>query len=101
MEKKEEKNMYSILIPYFVDVILSAPLQGGVTMDALDEAYARVHIGIFGVNIDIFLARFCFHGYARYNLNIIKVSIGLFPQPSIQLIHTYQMPIVVWDCHSV
>lgn len=42
-----------------------------------DEAYADVHLGAFGINLNFFKARICFRGGAKYALNILKVCIAL------------------------
>ncbi|CAG2211662.1 unnamed protein product [Mytilus edulis] len=49
-----------------------APLSGYVKVNVHDEAYARLHLGMIGVNVDILLARICFKGETSYNLNILQ-----------------------------
>ncbi|XP_052083601.1 uncharacterized protein LOC127720901 [Mytilus californianus] len=49
-----------------------APLSGYVKVNVHDEAYARLHLGMVGVNVDILLARICFKGETSYNLNILQ-----------------------------
>ncbi|XP_038050876.1 uncharacterized protein LOC119724026 [Patiria miniata] len=49
-----------------------APLSGHLGVDALDEAYAKVFVGLVGFSMDIVRARFCFNGYVDYNLNILQ-----------------------------
>ncbi|XP_038050867.1 uncharacterized protein LOC119724018 [Patiria miniata] len=49
-----------------------APLSGHVGVDILDEAYATVLVGLVDFSMDIVRARFCFNGYADYNLNILQ-----------------------------
>ena len=51
-----------------------APTNGHVKVKVHDEAYARVHLGFIGVNIELFLARVCFKGGAEYSINILQVK---------------------------
>lgn len=55
-----------------------APLSGYVKVNVQDEAYARLHLGIVKVNVDIFLARICFKGETSYNVNILQVILFYF-----------------------
>jgi hypothetical protein len=55
-------------------VFFTAPTHGHVKINVHDEAYARVHLGFMGVNIDFFLARVCFKGGAEYSINILQVQ---------------------------
>ncbi|KAL5015117.1 hypothetical protein ScPMuIL_009387 [Solemya velum] len=48
------------------------PLDGAVNINIFDEAYIRIHLGFFGINLEFFLARICFKGGAEYNLNILQ-----------------------------
>lgn len=50
-----------------------APTNGHVKVKVHDEAYARVHLGFIGTNIEFFLARVCFKGGAEYSINILQV----------------------------
>ncbi|VDI06315.1 Hypothetical predicted protein [Mytilus galloprovincialis] len=50
----------------------STPLSGHVKVNVHDEAYARIHLGIVNKNLDFFLARLCFKGGTKYNLNILQ-----------------------------
>lgn len=50
-----------------------APTHGHVKVKVHDEAYARVHLGFIGKNIEFFLARVCFKGGAEYSINILQV----------------------------
>lgn len=50
-----------------------APTHGHVKVKVHDEAYARVHLGFIGTNIEFFLARVCFKGGAEYSINILQV----------------------------
>lgn len=52
-----------------------APTQGHLKVRVHDEAYARVHVGILGVNFDFFVARVCFKGGTEYNINILQVAL--------------------------
>ena len=54
----------------------AAPLSGHMKIIVHDEAYARIHLGILGVNLDFFLARVCFKGGTEYNINILQVGKG-------------------------
>ena len=44
-------------------------------LDLLDEAFATLHIGIIGLDHDIFKLVFCFHMDLQYDRNILKVNI--------------------------
>ncbi|KAK2165104.1 hypothetical protein NP493_1383g00012 [Ridgeia piscesae] len=48
------------------------PLLSKAKIDVLDTAWAEVHVGIFGLNYDIFRAELCFKGGIEYELNILK-----------------------------
>ena len=50
-----------------------ALLKGGIDIKVHDEAYAKVHLGMIGLNYDFFVARICFKGGAKYEINILKV----------------------------
>lgn len=56
----------------------TAPTHGHVKVKVHDEAYARVHLGFIGVNIELFLARVCFKGGAEYSINILQVDIFVY-----------------------
>ncbi|WAR06113.1 hypothetical protein MAR_021482 [Mya arenaria] len=47
-------------------------LQGSIDIRVHDEAYGIVHLGFLGLNFEFFVARVCFKGGAKYNLNILK-----------------------------
>ena len=49
------------------------PLLASAKIDVLDTAWAEVHVGIFGLNYDIFRAELCYKGGIEYGLNILKV----------------------------
>ncbi|XP_066265951.1 uncharacterized protein [Branchiostoma lanceolatum] len=49
-----------------------APLEGDLKIEVHDEVYARVHLGILGVNLDLFVVRLCFIGHTWYNLNLLQ-----------------------------
>ena len=51
----------------------SEPLEGSLKVEVHDEAYATIHLGILGVNIDYMKIRVCFIGGSSYNLNILQV----------------------------
>ncbi|KAI8487133.1 hypothetical protein Bbelb_352030, partial [Branchiostoma belcheri] len=48
------------------------PLEGNIDVTVHDEVFARVHLGILGVNLDIFVIRLCFIGHTWYNLNLLQ-----------------------------
>ncbi|KAK2165040.1 hypothetical protein NP493_1368g00013 [Ridgeia piscesae] len=48
------------------------PLLAKAKIDVLDTAWAEVHVGIFGLNYDIFRAQLCYKGGIEYGLNILK-----------------------------
>ncbi|XP_046562967.1 uncharacterized protein LOC124271858 [Haliotis rubra] len=48
------------------------PLSGHMRVNIHDEAYARIHLGFMGFNLDFFLARICFKGGSAYNLNMLQ-----------------------------
>ena len=50
-----------------------ALLKGSIDIRVHDEASAVVHLGFLGRNFEFFVARVCFKGGAKYNLNILKV----------------------------
>ena len=54
-------------------VHVSGPLQGHLQVDVLDSAFATIHIGLFGIDFDIFRGEICFKGGIQYGLNILKV----------------------------
>ena len=54
-------------------VRLPGPLNGHLDVDILDSAFATIHIGIFGIDFDIFRGELCFKGGIQYGLNILKV----------------------------
>ncbi|ESO82597.1 hypothetical protein LOTGIDRAFT_236952 [Lottia gigantea] len=62
---------FGVLMKNLLDLKISA-LSGHAIVDVHDEAYARVHLGVVGVNLDFFLARVCFKGNAEYNLNLLQ-----------------------------
>ncbi|CAC5381353.1 unnamed protein product [Mytilus coruscus] len=49
-----------------------APLSGSLSVSIHDEAYAILHLGVVGVNIDVIKARICFKGETSYNINILQ-----------------------------
>ncbi|XP_035698712.1 uncharacterized protein LOC118431577 [Branchiostoma floridae] len=49
-----------------------SPLRGGFYVDALDMAYAKVHVGIIGIDYKFLDARVCFKGKAQYEFNIFQ-----------------------------
>ncbi|WAR05121.1 hypothetical protein MAR_020490 [Mya arenaria] len=67
----------------------TALLKGSIDVRVHDEAYARVHLGLLNYNIDFFVARICFKGGAKYELNILKdLDIENFFQMAKQFIAT-------------
>ncbi|KAI8519524.1 hypothetical protein Bbelb_027810, partial [Branchiostoma belcheri] len=48
------------------------PLEGRFEVDALDMAYAKVHVGMIGVDLKFLDARVCFKGKAEYQFNIFQ-----------------------------
>ncbi|XP_076116682.1 uncharacterized protein LOC143084161 [Mytilus galloprovincialis] len=62
---------FGIIIENYLDLKI-APLSGHVKVNVHDEAYARIHLGIVNKNLDFFLARLCFKGGTKYNLNILQ-----------------------------
>ena len=40
-----------------------------------NEAFARIHLGMFKLNIDFFVARLCFKGASNYAENLFHVCI--------------------------
>jgi hypothetical protein len=52
----------------------SAALKGHLKIDIYNEVFAKLHLGIVGLNIDFVIARICFYGSVEYNLNILQVS---------------------------
>ena len=52
---------------------LIAPLKGHLIVDVDDKAYATIHLGILGLQLDFFRAELCFKGNIRYEINILKV----------------------------
>ncbi|XP_066298079.1 uncharacterized protein [Branchiostoma lanceolatum] len=48
------------------------PLSGGFYVDAVDMAYAKVHIGVLGVDYKFLEAGVCFKGKAEYEFNIFQ-----------------------------
>ncbi|KAK6174798.1 hypothetical protein SNE40_013376 [Patella caerulea] len=62
---------FGILVKNLLDLKISA-LSGNAIVDVHDEAYARVHLGVVGINLDFFLARVCFKGKAEYNINLLQ-----------------------------
>ena len=50
--------------------------EGHAIVDVHDEAYAVIHLGILGTDIDVLRAKLCFYGGIKYELNILKVSSG-------------------------
>lgn len=57
-------------------IFLVAPTNGHVKIKVHDEAYARVHLGFVGFNLDFFVARVCFKGGAEYSINIFQVHMN-------------------------
>lgn len=57
-------------------IFLVAPTNGHVKIKVHDEAYARVHLGFVGYNLDFFVARVCFKGGAEYSINIFQVPLN-------------------------
>ncbi|XP_076086954.1 uncharacterized protein LOC143057528 [Mytilus galloprovincialis] len=51
-----------------------APLSGHLKVNVHDEAYARLHLGVIGENVDIIQALLCFKGDTNYNINILQVA---------------------------
>lgn len=54
------------------------PLSGYGKVTVEDKAWATVHVGIFGFDLDIFRAELCYKGEIGYDLNILAVSIKGF-----------------------
>jgi hypothetical protein len=50
-----------------------APLTSDMSVEVHEESYARIHLGNIGVNMDFFVARICFKGGSKYNINILQV----------------------------
>ncbi|XP_078575734.1 uncharacterized protein LOC144861638 [Branchiostoma floridae x Branchiostoma japonicum] len=46
------------------------PLKGGFYVDVLDHAYAKIHVGIIGIDWTFLDARVCFKGQAEYEFNV-------------------------------
>ena len=53
--------------------LLLAPLSGSFRVSAYDEAYAVVHVGMLGFNIDFFVAKICYKGETSYDFNVLQV----------------------------
>nr|XP_022327831.1 uncharacterized protein LOC111127102 [Crassostrea virginica] len=62
---------FGVIMMNLLDLVV-APTNGHVKVKVHDEAYARVHLGFIGVNIELFLARVCFKGGAEYSINILQ-----------------------------
>uniref|UniRef100_A0A8W8J8B9 Vitellogenin domain-containing protein n=1 Tax=Magallana gigas TaxID=29159 RepID=A0A8W8J8B9_MAGGI len=62
---------FGVIMMNLLDLAI-APTQGHLKVRVHDEAYARVHVGILGVNFDFFVARVCFKGGTEYNINILQ-----------------------------
>lgn len=60
-------------------------MSGHLKVNVHDEAYARLHLGVIGENVDIIQASLCFKGDTNYNINILQVSL-LFATVSPQYI---------------
>ncbi|XP_052806223.1 uncharacterized protein LOC128235441 [Mya arenaria] len=62
---------FGLIMENLLDLQVSL-LKGSIEIRVHDEAYGRVHLGFLGGNFDFFVARICFKGGAKYNLNILK-----------------------------
>ncbi|KAI8485720.1 hypothetical protein Bbelb_365540 [Branchiostoma belcheri] len=51
-----------------------APLSGHFKANSHNEIFARVHLGMLGMNLDLLVVRMCFKGETSYNLNLLQVS---------------------------
>ncbi|XP_035662464.1 uncharacterized protein LOC118406510 [Branchiostoma floridae] len=49
-----------------------APLSGHLIVDVHDEVFARVHLGILNINLDIVVIRMCFKGHTEYSFNLLQ-----------------------------
>ena len=52
----------------------AAPQSGHLLVDVFDTAYAIMHMGIIGQNLELIKAELCFKGKIEYELNILAVS---------------------------
>ncbi|XP_078658231.1 uncharacterized protein LOC144903714 [Branchiostoma floridae x Branchiostoma belcheri] len=48
------------------------PLKGKFEVDVLDQAYAKIHVGLLGIDWTFLDARICFKGKAGYEVNIFQ-----------------------------
>ncbi|XP_021353372.1 uncharacterized protein LOC110450253 [Mizuhopecten yessoensis] len=62
---------FGVIMVNMLDINI-APLSGHIKLNVHDEAYARVHLGLLGENLDFFVARICFKGETSYNINILQ-----------------------------
>ena len=62
----------------FISVVIfgpiPGPLRGHMKVDVMDSAFATLHIGIIGFDLDLYKAELCMKGHIDYELNILKVS---------------------------
>ncbi|CAG2196998.1 unnamed protein product [Mytilus edulis] len=72
---KELGASFGIIIENYLDLKV-APLSGHFKVSAHDEAYATVHLGMIGVNVNLFIARLCFKGNTTYNFNLFQEGNG-------------------------
>ncbi|KAI8507105.1 hypothetical protein Bbelb_155440 [Branchiostoma belcheri] len=49
-----------------------APLSGHFKANSHNEIFARVHLGMLGMNLDLLVVRMCFKGETSYNLNLLQ-----------------------------
>ncbi|XP_019616817.1 PREDICTED: uncharacterized protein LOC109464305 [Branchiostoma belcheri] len=49
-----------------------APLSGHFKANSHNEIFARVHLGMLGINLDLLVVRMCFKGETSYNLNLLQ-----------------------------
>ncbi|XP_078658229.1 uncharacterized protein LOC144903712 [Branchiostoma floridae x Branchiostoma belcheri] len=60
-----------IAIRNMMELILK-PLKGKFEVDVLDQAYAKIHVGLLGIDWTFLDARVCFKGKAGYEVNIFQ-----------------------------
>ena len=62
----------------FISVVIfgpiAGPLRGHMKIDIMDSAFATLHVGIIGFDLDLYKAELCMKGHIEYELNILKVS---------------------------
>ncbi|CAH1242183.1 Hypp6491 [Branchiostoma lanceolatum] len=62
---------FGVIVRNRLDLAI-APISGHFEANSHNEIFARAHLGMLGINLDLLVVRMCFRGETSYNLNLLQ-----------------------------